>query len=62
MAKNKYYVSAKQDNLDLGMVIEAENRYMAAVKMTSLLWENFSLDDVTVTDVDMMGTEVQSDK
>lgn len=60
MAKNKYYVSAKQDNLDLGMVIEAENPYMAAVKMTSLLWDEFSLDGVTVTDVDMM--EAKNDK
>ncbi|WP_069996939.1 hypothetical protein [Streptococcus agalactiae] len=60
MKQNKYYVSAKQDNLDLGMVIEAENPYMAAVKMASLLWENFSLDDVTVTDVDMM--EAKNDK
>lgn len=27
MAQNKYYVSAKRDNLDLGMVVEAENYY-----------------------------------
>lgn len=60
MAKNKYYVSAKQDNLDLGMVIETENPYMAAVKMASLLWDEFRLDDVTVTDVDMM--EAKNDK
>lgn len=60
MAQNKYYVSAKRDNLDLGMVVEAENHYMAAVKMSSLLWDEFSLDDVIVTDVDAM--EVKDDK
>lgn len=60
MAQNKYYVSAKRDNLDLGMVVEAENCYMAAVKMSSLLWDEFSLDDVIVTDVEAM--EVKDDK
>lgn len=60
MAQNKYYVSAKRDNLDLGMVVEAENCYMAAVKMSSSLWDEFSLDDVIVTDVDTM--EVKDDK
>lgn len=60
MAQNKYYVSAKRDNLDLGMIVEAENRYMAAVKMSSLLWDEFSIDDVIVTDVDAM--EVKDDK
>lgn len=60
MAQNKYYVSAKKDDLDLGIVVEAENHYMAAVKMSSLLWDEFNLDDVVVTDVDMM--EVRNDK
>jgi hypothetical protein len=60
MAQNKYYVSAKRDNLDLGMVVEAENYYMAAVKMSSLLWNELSLDDVIVTDV--KETEVKDDK
>ena len=60
MAQNKYYVSAKWDNLDLGMVVEAENYYMAAVKMSSLLWNELSLDDVIVTDVKEM--EVKDDK
>lgn len=54
MAQNKYYVLAKRDNLDLGMVVEAENYYMAAVKMSSLLWNELSLDDVIVTDVKEM--------
>ena len=27
-----YYVSANRDNLDLGMKIEAENTFMAAIK------------------------------
>lgn len=60
MAQNKYYVSAKRDNLDLGMVVEAENYYMAAVKMSSLLWDELSLDNVIVTDVKAM--EVKDDK
>jgi hypothetical protein len=60
MAQNKYYVLAKRDNLDLGMVVEAENYYMAAVKMSSLLWNELSLDDVIVTDVKEM--EVKDDK
>lgn len=60
MAQNKYYVSAKRDNLDLGMIVEAENRYMAAAKMSSLLWDEFSLGDVIVTDVEAM--EVKDDK
>ncbi|HFI0618799.1 TPA: hypothetical protein ACGO1W_000437 [Streptococcus suis] len=60
MAQNKYYVSAKKDNLDLGMEIEAKNPYMAAVKIASLLWEELSLDDVTVTDVELM--EAKDDK
>lgn len=60
MAQNKYYVSAKRDNLDLGMVVEAENYHMAAVKMSSLLWDEFSLDDVIITDVEAM--EVKDDK
>ena len=60
MAQNKYYVSAKKDDLDLGIVVEAENHYMAAVKMSSLLWDEFSLDGVIVTDVDVM--EVKDDK
>ncbi|WP_438467961.1 hypothetical protein [Streptococcus pluranimalium] len=59
MAKNKYYVSAKCKELDLGMEIEAENAYMAAIEMSSLLWNEFNIDDVIITDSDLMGMEVQ---
>ncbi|WP_436801865.1 hypothetical protein [Streptococcus dysgalactiae] len=61
MTKNNYYVSAKKDSLDLGMVIEAENPYMAAIKMSSLLWDEFSFYEVAVTDVELVGMEVQND-
>ncbi|MEI4339232.1 hypothetical protein V9Z57_08295 [Streptococcus suis] len=52
MKKEMYYVSANRDNLDLGMKIEAENPYMAAVYFVSEIWDDFSLDDVIVTEVE----------
>ncbi|HEM2987971.1 hypothetical protein K5Q29_03155 [Streptococcus sp. 2018037] len=58
MKKEMYYVSANHDNLDLGMKIEAENPYMAAVYFVSKIWNDFSLDDVIVTEVE----EVADDK
>ncbi|HFU3980859.1 TPA: hypothetical protein ACGOZ5_001481 [Streptococcus suis] len=58
MKKKMYYVSANRDNLDLGMKIEAENHYMAAVYFVTEIWNDFSLDDVIVTEVE----EVADDK
>ena len=52
MKKKMYYVSANRDNLDLGMKIEAENPYMAAVIFESNIWNDFNLDDVIVTEVE----------
>ncbi|BCK44590.1 TPA: hypothetical protein ACIRGN_000670 [Streptococcus suis] len=52
MKKEMYYVSANRDNLDLGMKIEAENPYMAAVYFVSEIWNDFNLDDVIVTEVE----------
>ncbi|HEL2480581.1 TPA: hypothetical protein TZY47_000698 [Streptococcus suis] len=58
MKKEMYYVSANRDNLDLGMKIEAENPYMAAVYFVSEIWNDFNLDDAIVTEVE----EVVDDK
>ncbi|HEM5131232.1 TPA: hypothetical protein ACJ51Q_001357 [Streptococcus suis] len=52
MKKEMYYVSANRDNLDLGMKIEAENPYMAAVYFVSEIWNDFNLDDVIITEVE----------
>ncbi|HEM5137969.1 TPA: hypothetical protein U1364_001781 [Streptococcus suis] len=52
MKKEMYYVSANRDNLDLGMKIEADNPYMAAVYFVSEIWNDFNLDDVIVTEVE----------
>ncbi|MGV3205827.1 hypothetical protein ACEF08_06310 [Streptococcus suis] len=52
MKKEMYYVSANRDNLDSGMKIEAENTYMAAVYFVSKMWNDFSLNDVIVTEVE----------
>ncbi|CYX37243.1 hypothetical protein HO779_01410 [Streptococcus suis] len=52
MKKEMYYVSANRDNLDSGMKIDAENTYMAAVYFVSKMWNDFSLNDVIVTEVE----------
>ncbi|HIH8009774.1 TPA: hypothetical protein ACYSYY_001956 [Streptococcus suis] len=44
MKKEMYYVSANRDNLDLGMKIEAENPYMAAVYFVSEIWNSYTKD------------------
>ena len=61
MAINKYYVSAKCKELDLGMEIEAINDYMAAINFSQVAWDSFDLEEVLITDVELV-MEVADDK
>lgn len=54
MAINKYYVSAKYKELDLGMEIEAINAYMAAINFSQVAWDSFDLEEVLITDVELV--------
>lgn len=55
MAKDKkYYVSAKLNNLDIGLTIEAPNEYMAAIYGLEVLTDDYDLErcDITITGVE----------
>lgn len=60
MANNKYYVSAKNKNIDIGLEVEELNPYMAAIYAYNILSDNYGLTDVFITDVDVV--EVRNDK
>ncbi|HFI0592982.1 TPA: hypothetical protein ACGO2M_000788 [Streptococcus suis] len=56
MAINKYYVSAKYKELDLGMEIEDINAYMAAINFLKVALDSidFELEEVLITDVELL--------
>lgn len=56
MAINKYYVSAKYKELDLGMEIEDINAYMAAINFYQVAVDSFDLEleEVLITDVELV--------
>lgn len=60
MANNKYYVSAKNKSIDIGLEVEELNPHMAAIYAFNILSDDYGLTDVVVTDVDVV--EVQNDK
>ncbi|MGT2812917.1 hypothetical protein [Streptococcus minor] len=60
MANNKYYVSAKNKNLDIGLEVEELNPHMAAIYAYNILSDAYDLTDVFITDVDVV--EVRNDK
>ncbi|HEM3501182.1 hypothetical protein [Streptococcus suis] len=60
MANNKYYVSAKNKNIDIGLEVEELNPHMAAIYAYNILSDDYGLTDVFITDVDVV--EVRNDK
>lgn len=60
MANNKYYISAKNKNIDIGLEVEELNQHMAAIYAFNILSDDYGLTDVVITDVDVV--EVRNDK
>lgn len=54
MANNKYYVSAKNKNLDIGLEVEELNPHMAAIYAYNILSDDYDLTDVFITNVDVV--------
>lgn len=50
----KYYVSAKVSQLDVGLIVEAINEYMAAIYALEILSDDYGLErcDITITGVE----------
>ncbi|MGM9885377.1 hypothetical protein [Streptococcus hyointestinalis] len=50
----KYYVSAKVSQLDVGLIVEAINEYMAAIYALEILTDDYGLErfDITITGVE----------
>lgn len=54
MANNKYYVSAENKNIDIGLEVEELNPHMAAIYAYNILSDDYGLTDVVITDVDVV--------
>lgn len=61
MTNNKYYVSAKNKNLDIGLEVEELNPYMAAMYAYNILCDDYGFTDVFITDVESMGMRYKND-
>ena len=56
---NNYYVSAKNGRLDIGLAVEAGNKYMAAIYALEILCDyRLRKDETIITDVE----EVKDDQ
>lgn len=54
LGDKKYYVSAKVSQLDVGLIVEAINEYMAAIYALEILTDDYGLErcDITITGVE----------
>lgn len=57
LGDKKYYVSAKVSQLDVGLIVEAINEYMAAIYALEILTDDYDLErcDITITDIEEVG-------
>lgn len=51
----KYYVSAKDKDLDLGVEVEAKNLCMAVVEAYIIFCDDYGLQNVVMTEVEEIG-------